>query len=168
MAPDKVKKRTRARVENQSEPLTIRRLKDLALLRPGCLKTHSFPQSIPFAFSCDLKSDKPFLRVECGPMMQLIELVPRTVGRGTRWFFREGGTGIVCEKMYAFEGRYVSRQTAGLAYQSQLLSKLDRAVGRGERPANALVGVYKGPARGASRDRKLETLKQSRLELRKT
>jgi hypothetical protein len=167
MASDEVKRRTRGRVEDQPQSLTIRRLKDLGLLHPGCLRTHSFPQSIPFTFSCDLRSDMAFFRVECGPMVQFIELVPRTVGRGTRWFFREGDTGIVCEKMYACEGRYVSRQTAGLAYQSQLRSKFDRIVGRGERAAEALVGVYKGPARGASRERKLETLKQSRQALRK-
>lgn len=115
----------------------------------------------------DLTTGEPFFAVLYSNCAQFIRLVAKMVGQGQRWYFREGAAGIQCTKVYFHEGRYVSRRTAGLKYESQRLSKGDRLKVKARKAEDVIIGAFKGPARGASRERKLSVLKEVRRELRK-
>jgi len=111
-------------VEELERPLTIRRLRMLNLLLPG-RRTQTRLENCGAVedWICDLTTDQPFFAVSHSPhFIQFVSLVVRTVGREQRWFFCEGEQRVVCQKLYPFEGRYVSRKTAGLGYLSQLKS----------------------------------------------
>jgi hypothetical protein len=94
----------------------------LGLLRAGEQRETSLENAGSLeTWICDLSTDRPVFTVIRPPALtQSIELISRGAGRGQRWCFRESGTGIICEAVYAFEGRYVSRKNAGFAYKSQL------------------------------------------------
>jgi hypothetical protein len=156
----------RERVEGRPFVVDIRQLKKMGLLVPGQRTDGKLNGD---NVTCDLRfPDLVIFIYQSGPFMQLIKLISRRVGRGNRWFFEEGTTGIVCEKMYLTGNGFVSRQTAGFRYESQLQNAMQRKLTRARKICSAIVGtVEKGPARGQSKAAKKQELKMLTKELRK-
>ena len=156
----------RERVDGRPFVLDIRQLRRMGLLVPGQRMAGDL---YGVTVSCDLVNpDLHFFAFQSEAFLQFIKLVSRPVGRGTRWFFEEGTTGIVCEKMYLTGNGYVSRQTAGFRYESQLQNVMQRKLKRARKVHGAIVGtVDRGPARGRSKMVKKEELKELSKDLRK-
>lgn len=157
----------RRRVEGHPYVIDIRQLKKAGYLIPGKRTAVSFDE---FEVECNLDSDGPYIciRVPALKLIQFVKLVSRVAGRGNRWFFREGATGIDCEKLYLCNDAFASRQTAGLAYGSQLKTKVQRQHKRADKLHDAIVGTAeKGPARGRSKASKKEELAELTKSLRK-
>jgi hypothetical protein len=160
-----IRKSRRGRyVEDQKYPVSTTQLKKWRLLREGVAISRSEDGVI---YTCDLSGEQCWLRIDIpGHMTQTIALVSRRVGRGLRWFLVEGATGIVCETMYLFEGRWVSRQTAGFAYRSQSKGKLDRKLAVSKTTMQHILGTSaKGPARGRPRRVLRAKLERTNMEL---
>jgi hypothetical protein len=156
----------RARVQ-EVRSIRISHLRAMGLLKPGERTRHLFPGAANFAYCCNMHDEPHCLCIEDGSVVQIIRLVTRKTGRGLRCYFQDRN-GIVCEKLYLHQGHYVSRQTAGLAYLSQVQNKLDRTIARAKRISWAILGKPgKGPARGRSRERKLAKLDIAKTELEK-
>lgn len=156
----------RERVNRQPFVIDIRQLRRMGLLVSGQRMAGNLHGDI---VACDLLNpDLPVCIYRSGPFMQLIKLVSRPVGRGKRWFFEEGTTGLVCEKMYLTANGFVSRQSAGLRYESQLQNAMQRKLTRARKVHGAIVGtVDRGPARGQSKIDKKQELKELTKDLRK-
>lgn len=155
----------RERVNGQPIVVDIRQLRRMGLLVPGQrMQATLYGDTV----ACDLVNpDLPIFIYQCRPFAQFIKLVSRSVGRGTRWFFQEGTTGIVCEKMYLTANGFVSRQTAGFRYESQLQNAIQRKLTRAKKVHGAIVGTAdRGPARGQSKNAKKEELKNLTKDLR--
>lgn len=157
-------------VEEHPYKITIRQLRDIGLFQPGRMTVAHFWNGY-FKCEVDLRGEPILVCSFFGPngrkdVLQLIQLVKRQVGRGERWFFKEGGTNILCETMY-FYGRFISRQTARLPYRSQGASKIQRLVRKAEKLQTKILGTgERGPARGRSRISKLAELDETTKVIR--
>jgi hypothetical protein len=157
----------RRRVEEHPYVIDIRQLKKAGYLIPGKRTAVSFDE---FEVQCNLDSDEAYIciRLPSLKLIQFVKLVSRAAGRGKRWFFREGATGIDCEKLYLCNAAFAPRQTAGLAYESQLKTKVQRQHKRADKLHDAIVGTaQKGPARGRLKISKKEELARLTKSLRK-
>jgi hypothetical protein len=139
---------------------TIAQLKQWGLLRVGQTNRHAYSDEISLVTT--LAGRRTALKIRGQKLEFVIALVSRPLGKGLVWYFCDPVSGRLVKSLYySKEGWLYGQKAAGALYASQFQSKCYRQLLRMDKLILAIDGGRNGrvgPARGASRLRKLQDL----------
>jgi hypothetical protein len=139
---------------------TITQLRQWGLLQIGQANCHAFDEE--YSLVTTLASKRTTLRVRIQKREFVITLVSRPLGKGLVWYFRDPLSSRLVKSVYlSKEGFIIGRKAAGGLYASQFQSKSYRELLRMDQLILDIDGDRNGrigPARGASKLKKLQDL----------
>ena len=151
---------------HQMISVSITQLRDWGLLRIGETNRHVDECS----YVTTLASRHPTLRVQDRDAFVVIPLVSRPLGKGLVWYFQDPSSRRLVKSVYfAKEGLRYGQKAAGGLYASQFQSKTYRQILRMDQLVLDIDGDRNdrvGPARGASKLKKLRDLSRIFSEVR--
>jgi hypothetical protein len=147
--------------------ISITQLRSLGLLRIGETNRAVVGEC---SYVTTLARRHPTLRVQSGQSFIVIRLVSRPLGKGLVWYFQDPSSRrLVTSVYFANEGLRYGQKAAGALYASQFQSKTFRQLLRIDQLVLDIDGDRSrriGPARGASKLKKLQDLSRIFSEIR--
>jgi len=137
---------------------SISNLKEWGLLRVG--QTNRMDFDAEYSMTTTLASKRTLLKVRAQKTVLTVSLVSRPLKTGLVWYFRVPSSGKLVKSIYLSGRGICSRETLRGLYASQFQSKAHRQILRMDKLILAIDGDRNGigPARGASKMKKLEDL----------
>jgi hypothetical protein len=155
---------------HQMPSYTITQLKQWGLLQIGQSNCHAFDDE--YSLVTTLASKRNTLRVRMQKREFVITLVSRPLGKGLVWYFRDPSSGRLVKAVYLSKKGFIyGRKAAGGLYASQFQSKTYRQLLRMDQLILDIDGDRNGrigPARGASKLKKLQDLNRIFSDTRAT